>query len=149
MGLKRICQCGNIIDYSNKYCEKCKVIADREKSDRNKYYDKNLRNKESSDIYHSPEWQQLTQECKNKFKGIDIYSLYVNDVLEFGSLSHHIEEVTKNKLRVYDITNLIWLTDKNHKLIHKLYKKDYKVVKKMLFELIDRFNKQYGGNYDS
>ena len=147
--LKRICRCGIIIDYSQKYCDKCTVIAEQHKSDRNKYYDENIRNKESSDIYHSSEWQQLTQECKSKFKAIDVYSLYVNDILEFGSLSHHIEEVTKNKARAFDLTNLIWLTSDNHTFIHKLYRKDYEGTKKMLFELVDRFNKQYGGNYDN
>lgn len=149
MALKRLCRCGAVIDYKNKYCDKCSVSAKAEKSERNRIYDAEFRNKESEAIYHSSEWQRLTQECKNKFKAIDIYSLYVLDVLEFGSLSHHIEEVTKNKNRVFDITNLIWLTDQNHKEVHKLYKKDYDGTKKMLFELVDRFNKQYGGNYDN
>jgi hypothetical protein len=98
----------------DKHCVECTEKVGQEKKDNNKLYDVHYRNQESKEIYHSKEWEHLTEECKYRFKGLDIYSLFVLGKVEYGNLSHHIETITKNKARIYDLDNLIYLTSSNH-----------------------------------
>ena len=144
MALKKICRCNKIIDYSLARCTECEAKYKVEKTENNKIYDATCRNKESAVLYHSKQWQQLTELCKSRFKGLDIYSLYVLDSIEYGSLSHHIEEISKNKDRIYDLDNLIYLTGSNHNIVHSLYEKDYEGTKRMLFGLVDRWLQEQG-----
>jgi hypothetical protein len=146
MALKRICRCGKTIPYEVKYCESCSKKYDEYKRNRNKVYDRTKRNKESIAVYHSPVWIRLTEECKRRFKGLDIYSYYILGKVEYGSLSHHIEEVEENKERIYDIENLIYLTGRNHKMVHSTYNKDKESKRKMqelLFNLIKRYKEEF------
>lgn len=145
MALKKECKCGRIIDYSDKCCPNCEDKMKENKKDSQRYYDKNIRNQDSKAVYHSIQWDYLTTQCKVKFKGLDIYSYYVLDKIEYGYICHHVEEITVNKDRQYDITNLIYLSKSNHNIIHGLYKNDYEGTKKMLFELIGRWNKEFIG----
>jgi 5-methylcytosine-specific restriction enzyme A len=141
--LKKLCRCGKkVIDYKDKYCDECSKKINKEKSEKNRLYDKECRNKDSSAIYHSKEWSRLTELCRSRFNRLDIYSLYVLNSIEYGTICHHIEEVTDSKERIYDLQNLILLSGSNHNTIHYLYKKDYEGTKKMLFELIERWKKE-------
>jgi len=139
MSLKKECRCGNIIDYSAKYCEECESKVKQNKRDSNRYYDNNIRNKESAAVYQSIQWDYLTTQCKVRFKGLDIYSYYMLDKIEYGSICHHIEEITINKDRKYDLENLIYLSSSNHNMIHGMYKQDYKGTMSMLFKLVERW----------
>lgn len=143
MALKKQCRCGKIIDYSMKYCDECEDKVKQYKKDNNRYYDKNIRNKDSATVYHSVQWNRLTEQCKNRFKGLDIYSYYMLGEIEYGMLCHHIEEITINDSRKYDLENLIYLTGSNHNSIHAMYKQDYEGTKKVLFELIERWKKEF------
>lgn len=146
MALKRICRCGRTIPYELRYCESCSKKYEEYKKNNNKLYDRTKRNKESAKVYHSPVWLKLTDECKKKFKGIDIYSYYVLGKVEYGSLSHHIEEVTESKARIYDIENLIYLTDANHATVHSEYNKgaeDKRKMQQLLFNLIKRYKEEF------
>lgn len=140
MALKKLCRCGKIIDYTDKYCVECTNKHLQEKKDTNKYYDINHR--KNKDIYSDTIWRKLTEICKNKFNGIDIYSLFVYNKLVYGSLSHHIVEVDEDKNRIYDISNLIYVSDASHREIHSAYNKGGRVKKDMqelLFSLITRY----------
>lgn len=143
MALKKECRCGNIIDYSVKCCPDCADKIKESKRDTQRYYDKEIRNQDSKAVYHSIQWDYLTTQCKVKFKGLDIYSYYVLGTIEYGNICHHIEEITINKDRQYDISNLIFLSSSNHNIIHGLYKQDYEGTKKMLFELVERWKKEF------
>jgi len=142
MGLIKECRCGKIIDYTLKYCDECEAKANKNRREAYKEYDKTQRNQDSKAIYNSSKWIRLREECKHKFKGVDIYSYYVLGNFDYGSICHHIEEVTMNDSRVYDLNNLIYVTDMNHRKIHKLYEQDYEGTKRMLFSLVDRWNKE-------
>lgn len=135
-------RCGEVIDYSMRYCNECSKNIKKMKAESNRYYDKNIRNKESTEVYHSKEWDMLTEQCKSRFKGLDIYSLYILGKIEYGNISHHIEEIAINKERIYDLENLIYLSSSNHNVVHSLYKKDYEGTKKILFELVERWKKE-------
>lgn len=152
MSLKKCCpRCGTIIDYADKYCEECSKKVKKDKAESNKQYDKNvrkLRDKQYTSFYHSREWIKTVEVVKSKYKCLDIYSYYVLGVIEYGNICHHIEllKTSEGWEHRLDIEGLIYLTNTNHATIHSLYEKDYEGTKKMLRELIDRWNKEFGGN---
>lgn len=132
--LYKICgRCGKKI----KQKEQCKC-----KKSRHRVYDRGSRNKESASFYHSKAWKKLTKLCKLKANGLDLYELETNHRVVKGTLSHHIEELQDNRDRALDISNLIWISDKTHALIHKEYKKDEQSKRKMqrlLFSIIKKY----------
>jgi hypothetical protein len=141
--LSKTCRCGKKIPYNKKYCDECQKEISAQKAERNKYYDNNIR--QNKEIYHSKVWKRLTNRCKNRFNGIDIYSYYVLGKLEYGNISHHIIPVNDDSSnRQYDITNLIYLSQVNHAHIHSEYNKGIEskqAMQALLFRLIDIWEK--------
>lgn len=129
--LARICgRCGKKL----KLNEVCECQKNRHKS-----YDRYQRNKSSAGIYHSLMWKKLTAECKEKCHDLDLYALHVKHKIVKGTLSHHIVELTDNRSRAYDQSNLIYLSDKSHAEVHAAYEKSVEDKKKMqgiLFEIL-------------
>ncbi|ENK1244737.1 hypothetical protein AB2063_002950 [Clostridium botulinum] len=136
--------CGVKVPYDMEDCiNKC-----REKRNklRNKDYDLYNRDKESTKIYRDKRWIKLTQQCKSRFNGLDIYQLYKNNKIVYGELSHHIIEVKEDKKRVLDISNLIYLSNKSHAEIHTAYKKseeDKLAMQAYLFKIVQRYKEEY------
>lgn len=131
--LMKVCgRCGKKIE-ATKTCECSKS--------RHKVYDREYRNKDNAEFYHSKAWKQLTKLCKLKANGLDMYELEVNGKIVKGTLSHHIEELEDNKDRALDITNLIWVSEKTHNYIHSVYnksKEDKNKLKALLFKIINK-----------
>lgn len=129
-----------------KICGKCgKKIGINEvcscTKERHKIYDREYRNKDNAEFYHSKAWKQLTKLCKLKANGLDLYELEVNGKIVKGSLSHHIEELEDNIDRALDITNLIWVSERTHNYIHSVYnksKEDKNKLKALLFKIINK-----------
>lgn len=112
------------------------------KAGKDKVYDKTKRKR--SNIYWSDSWKQLTNICKNKCRGIDIYAYYVLGKISYGKLSHHIEPIEDNPQRTFDITNLIYVGYQTHSLIHKAYSdpKSKKEMQELLYSLLDRWKSE-------
>lgn len=145
MALKKICpMCGTIMSYDSEDCNnKCK---EKRNKLRNQDYDLYNRDKESTKIYKSKQWGKLTQQCKSRFNGLDIYQLYKYNKIVKGELSHHIKEVKEDKNRVYDISNLIYVSNKSHAEIHTAYKKskeDKLAMQAYLFKIVQRYKEEY------
>lgn len=121
--LMKICgRCGKKIAQGSKYsCVK----------ERHKLYDKEYRNKNAANFYHSKAWKEMTKLCKLKANGLDLYELVINKRIIKGTLSHHIEELEDNRARALDITNLIWVSDKTHAFIHSEYNKSLENKRKL------------------
>ena len=69
-----------------------------------------------------------------------------------ASVVHHIEDTESNKDRWLDESNLIGVCQSCHMKIHKYMDKDSKSKKAMqeyLFELLDRFDKEYGNSSEN
>lgn len=132
--LYKICgRCGKKIAQGNK----CSCVKERHKA-----YDKESRNKENASFYHSKAWKNLTALCKLKANGLDMFELTINKRIVKGTLSHHIEELENNRARALDITNLIWVSDKTHALIHNEYKKNEQSkleMQRLLFSIIKKY----------
>ena len=131
--LMKVCgRCGKKIE-ATKNCECSKS--------RHKVYDREYRNKDNAEFYHSKAWKQLTKLCKLKANGLDLYELEVNGKIVKGTLSHHIDELEEARDRALDITNLIWVSEKTHNYIHSVYnrsKEDKNKLKALLFKIINK-----------
>lgn len=100
----------------NKAKDKAKATAE---SQRQAEYDRTKRNQKSAKVYHSQKWKDLKNIAIRRYMGIDIYSYYVLDKLEYGRVVHHICPIKDYPELQYNLDNLIYLTDKNHELVHK------------------------------
>lgn len=127
-----------------KICSKCGTFYPANescqcRSQRHKQYDMFQRNKESQAVYHSKQWPILTQMCKARCNGIDMYKLMTTGrvVLARNGLCHHIIEVTEDLRLAYDIDNLFYVGNGSHAEIHKIYNRSEKEKR----ELQDRMKK--------
>lgn len=109
-------------------------------------YDTYQRNKDSAEIYHSKSWQMLTQLCKARCSGIDLYKLMTTDRVAQGKICHHIVEITEDKRKAYDLDNLIYVGSDSHAEIHALYLTDgKKELQKKLEKFLDNYISGGGG----
>ena len=131
------------------YCEQHKYKAKQKESERQKYYDKNVRykrDKKYADFYRSKEWENLRNYILSVHNGIDVYAYYVDKEIVIANTVHHIEELKENWNKRFDIYNLFPTSEGNHSRIHKLYLKDKKGTQKLLRELLERYRKEFGIN---
>lgn len=143
MALKKLCRCGKLIDYSQRYCNDCKPKAKQEKAERHKYYDTYKRDKRAAAFYNSTEWEKTRDYVIAKYKGLDLYAFFIDKKIVCADTVHHVEELKENWDRRLDITNLIPLSSANHTKIHEMYKKDKKNTQEMLVALLGRWRKDY------
>ena len=143
MALKKTCTCGKIIDYSNRYCDDCAKKNEEYKAQRYKYYDNNIRDKQSTAFYNSIEWEATRTDVLRTYKGLDLYEYYINKKIVYADTVHHIVELKEDWNRRLDLSNLFPLTSSNHSMIHKMYKKDKQGTQKLLFELLKRWENEF------
>lgn len=92
------------------------------------------------DFYKTQEWQCIRTQAIAKFFGLDIYSLLVYRKIEYGQTVHHIIPIEDDFSKRCDINNLIYLTEANHRKIHKLYKIGKKTeTQEFLLKLVSDF----------
>lgn len=132
--LYKICgKCGSKVEQGHKcLCNK----------ERHKFYDRFFRDKKKSKFYNSKSWRQMSLLCKMKASGLDLYELEINKKIVKGTLSHHIEELEFNQDRALDLSNLIWISNKTHTMIHNEYDKGEDAKKSMqhkLFEIVKKY----------
>jgi len=145
--LKKTCTCGKIIDYSQQRCDECELKHEQYKAQRYKHYDKNIRSKDTAVFYNSTEWEKTRTEVLRIYKGLDLWEYYINKKIVYADTAHHIIELKDDWSKRLDISNLFPLSSNkpgNHSMVHKLYKKDKQGTQKLLFELIKRWEKEYG-----
>ena len=108
-----------------KYCDRCRRqlrIGEKCPDCFRKFNSERNKDKVTADFYKSSEWLKARKICIEQCCGLDLYSLYQNDIIEYGQTVHHIETVEVSpKLRL-EQSNLIYLTESNHQIIHNLYK---------------------------
>jgi len=109
--------CGKQYDKSLGKCPNS--CGDKKRKHSSVIYDKFQR--KNYNIYHDKRWKKLTELCKQRSNGIDVYAFNKYGKLIPGTLSHHIEEVNENKDLIFNINNLIWISAESHAEIHKKY----------------------------
>lgn len=132
-----------------KRCSRCnKRILEGTKctcsNKRYREYDKDKVNSRDKKFYSSGNWEKIKTKAKNRFDGMDIYSLYILKKVEYGQTVHHIEPIKENWEKRLDIENLIYLTESNHRLLHnRMDNGEHDEVINELNTLIDRFKKEF------
>ena len=145
---KKICNyagCNKVITYSEKYCEEHKKAREYDIKDRYKHYDIKHRDKKSEEFYNSKEWVITSSTVIRNYKGLDIFAYYVEKKIEYANTAHHIIELKEDWDRRLDINNLFPVSSSTHGKIHKLYLTNKKETQELLFNLLERFKKEFMG----
>ena len=98
-------------------------------------------------FYLSKEWRKKRERMIDVYHQLDIYDLYINDVISYGRTMHHIVPLKDDWNKRLEDTNLIYLTDSNHQNLHDLMRKseeDKKRVVSILQGLVLRFRQEMG-----
>lgn len=94
---------------------------------------------QEDDFYQTKEWKEARQKCRELCCGLDLYSLYHGRV-EYGLTVHHIRPVNLSPELKLTQSNLIYLTESNHKRIHSLYEHgQYETTVTLLLQLKQDF----------
>lgn len=152
--LKKLCSapgCYKVVNDGVKYCERHKNI-DREKY--REYKHKRMQDADEArrqQFYNSKAWEGLRASREAAQYGVDIYELYTTGEIQNAERYHHIEEVAEDWDKRLDSNNVIGMSDKNHKRIHKEYERGYMARKKMqqtLYAMLERFRREFGDGGD-
>jgi 5-methylcytosine-specific restriction endonuclease McrA len=154
MPLMKLCSwngCNKVLGNGVIYCEQHQKKWEAKERERYKeYQNRRRRDKEQKkfqDFYNNEEWKRIREATINGYYGMDILEFYRTGNIIQGEAVHHIIELEDDWNCRVDISNLIYLTEKNHRRVHVEYEKGYKEKKNMqniLFNLIDEFNREYG-----
>lgn len=142
--------CTKLIREDIKYCDyHSKKFSEQEKERYKEYSHRRKLDKEQKkyqDFYSSNEWKRLRDLIRLSCYGIDIVELYRTGRIVQGERVHHIIELEEDWNSRFDICNLIYLTEKNHRIIHSQYdkgKREKKQMQNILFSLLEKFNQEY------
>lgn len=147
MALKRLCpKCNRVVELTQKYCDDCQRKVNEFKKRQSKQYDTKVRNstanKRFTTFYKSDPWQATRTFVINKYS-FDIYEYYKTGKIFPAETVHHIIELKDDWNRRLDIANMIPVTLSNHSKIHLLYKRDKKRYQALLFELLEKYKKEF------
>ncbi len=96
-------------------------------------------------LYTSNLWRKCRKNILIKYYGLDIWLLAVGQLHKCDRpLIHHIREREEAPELVYDIDNLIPVTDESHKEIHYLYQTDKAAALARIEKGKEEFKKLFG-----
>ena len=142
-----MCRCGNIIDYTMKYCDECSKKVLKNKKDNNRQYNKYVRqarDKKYTDFYVSKEWKIVSNVVKDKYKALCIMCLLQDDKVNLYDVIHHVRELKTDEgweERFNVDEGLVPLCHAHHNELHGNYNTE-KI--EMLRDLIKEYKKIYG-----
>lgn len=142
MLLKHICPhlgCHEIIPITQPYCDA--------HVSRHKQYDQSVRlttDAKYHAFYVSSEWEQIKAMINNKYHGLCLWSYYQGIIVPYKAI-HHIISLREEWNKRIDIDNLIPLTQDAHAMVEAEYKHNKFKMQKELFELKERWDKEFGG----
>ncbi|MFR2916938.1 MAG: hypothetical protein ACLTKQ_08390 [Acutalibacteraceae bacterium] len=117
MALLKMCRCGKIIPQALEMCPECAQHA----ADRHKEYNATRRNKRAYAFYTSAEWRKARALRLQHAGGLDLYALYVDGVIQYAEMVHHIVPLSEDWSKRCEQRNLFPLTNANHNKIEALY----------------------------
>lgn len=131
MIMKLCARCQKLIEAPNRYCDKCKVIVDKQveqyKQKSNNRYNQQ-RDKKYTQFYNSKAWRTLSkkyltkhylcEECEKEAKSKKEYTIQLAEEV------HHKEAIQTETgwIRRLDESNLISLCHIHHDIAHKRFK---------------------------
>ena len=163
MGLFKYCsRCKKeIIEYPNKYCDKCRAIVEAQEKARLKALEKNgeyrkasnkrralnNRNNKEQCFYASLSWRRLREYVLGQCKGICVYCLMEHNRFTEGKDVHHIVTLKEDWERRLDSDNLICLCRECHLNIHHVYTQG-EGARIKLQEKLQKFMKEFKDKYN-
>lgn len=129
MIIKRCDYCGRNIPIG----KQCVCLHNGKSTSENKY------TKDDKKFYKSSDWLKARDKCIQRCCGIDLYSYFVLHRIEYGQTVHHIVPLLDNYSLRLSQDNLIYLTESNHRTIHKLYESEYLETVKSLRKILHDF----------
>lgn len=131
MALKKLCpKCNKVIEYNQKYCNECESKVRQSKRERDRWYDKNVRDPRTVELYNSKEWEQVKAVVRTRDNGLCQLSLEDNEIV-FGDIFHHIISVEDCWDMRLDPDNVILLSTGKHNTVHAEYKRSKESKLKM------------------
>lgn len=133
--LKKICNCGKVINLADKLCSECCDKLELSKKDSHKQYRSNRTDIWEQRFYMSKEWKQVNKHISVRDKGLCRVCLNDNRTNSRDAV-HHIVELKEDRNKALEHSNLICLCDKCHKKVHNAYKTNKLNMQGILRELI-------------
>lgn len=128
-----------------KRCSRCgKRLAPMQACDCSSKRYKEYKPNDISEFYNSRQWHRARELAIEYCFGLDVFSLYHNRI-EYGQTVHHIEPVGICYSKRLKQDNLIYLTESNHRLIHKMLDENYPQTVALLTEIRRWFDAKYHG----
>lgn len=143
--LYRICRCGKVINYTERYCKECSKKIEEQKREKYKDYKKNRKDKKEQKFYSSKAWISCRDNIKKHQLGIDLIEWSRGRIVDADTY-HHIVELKEDYNKRLDKDNIIGLTQSNHLKVHSLMDKseiDKRKIQEFLKELLEKFEKEY------
>ena len=125
MALKKICRCGKVIDYGQRYCNECMQRNDRLNKQRHQEYNAKRADDIYIDFYNSGAWKAVRENVRQRDKGL-CRSCLAKGTITYMSTVHHIEELKDCWYKRLTPSNLICLCERCHQSIHKVYRQGNK-----------------------
>lgn len=96
-------------------------------------------------FYKSRSWNRARDIAIDFYGGLDIYSLYILGRMEYGQTVHHVIPLKECWERRTDVSNLIYLTESNHQIIHNIMiqgETQKQEVISLLLSLVERYRQE-------
>ena len=124
---RRCINCGQL--YTGRSCPDCKKKSDRQ------YRQRVKERHELTRIYHNRLWEKCRRNVIIRYFGYDVWQLAVGVVWKPERIIvHHIRERDAAPDLLYDLDNLIPVSEESHREIHRYYETDRQYA-------LDRINK--------
>lgn len=98
------------------------------------------RDRVDNKAYESKGYRKARIKVLKAFDNNCLWSLFVDGKIRKTNITHHIVEILEDESKSSDISNLIPLTEANHKLVHKLYLIDKPRIQELLRKMIFDYN---------
>ncbi|CEQ00539.1 HNH endonuclease domain-containing protein [[Clostridium] sordellii] len=151
MAMLKLCSwsgCTRIVKDNVKYCkqhESKHKVNERERYKeykRRKAHDEEHKRFES--FYNSMAWQRVRELAILDTVAIDVIDYYKLGRITQGERVHHIIELSEDMDKRLYRTNLIYVTERNHRIIHREYNKgNKKEMQELLINLKNRFMSEF------
>jgi len=70
MPLMKLCRCGKVIDFGQRYCDACAQKAEQSRKEYYKQYDIYQRDQKAREFYSSPEWEKVRKQAMIRDYGL-------------------------------------------------------------------------------
>ncbi|ELC8387923.1 hypothetical protein QYB77_003012 [Clostridium perfringens] len=140
--------CTKIVNEGVVYCNKHQKEYEEKQREKYKRYKRRRMHDEEQKkyqkFYTSKEWKRIREMSIMDTLAIDVIDYYKLNKITQGEIVHHIVEVSEDYNKRLNKENLIYLTARNHKIVHNEYNNGNKArMQELLFDLKARFMDEF------